>query len=217
MRSLHRAGRTNGLSIDTIKKRKLLEAEFKVFFGDIQLRAITLDDVARFRESWKMSAITARKKIERLRSFFKFCVDRDWIEKNPAAGLKLPKETVVRVSRTSRAELEKIESGDSPSLPREFTVKGIATGITAFVAGAAVDRASAAGTSVQLKWSRMDAEFIVPEHQKNGKPVKLPLHKDIISSLEKIPQTGNMLFWSGEGNAKSAVGDWANRTAPPAW
>jgi site-specific recombinase XerD len=30
----------------------------------------------------------AAKTLERLRSFFNFCLDSDWIEKNPAKALK---------------------------------------------------------------------------------------------------------------------------------
>lgn len=200
-------GEANGLSVDTISRHKLLKREFEAFFGDIQLRAITLDDVSRFRESWKMSAITARKKIERLRSFFKFCVDRDWIEKNPAKGLKLPKETTIQVKPYEPAELEKIEW----AIPL-FPAKGIygeknRERIKAFVA---VLRWTGLRIRdiVQLKWSRMDGKYLILRAQKNGKTVQLPLHADIISSLEKIPQTGEYVFWSGEGNAKSAVGDW---------
>ena len=200
-------GEANGLSVDTINRHKLLKREFEAFYGDIQLRAITLDDVSRFRESWKMSAITARKKIERLRSFFKFCVDREWIEKNPAAGLKLPKESVVRVKPYEPAELEKIEW----AIPL-FPAKGIygeknRDRIRAFVA---VLRWTGLRIRdiVQLKWSRMDGNYLILRTQKNGKAVKLPLHADIIASLENIPPVGEYVFWSGEGNPKSAVGDW---------
>jgi integrase len=200
-------GESNGLSSDTINRHKLLKRELESFFGDIQVRAITLDEVSKFRESWKLSPITARKKIERVRSFFKFCVDRDWIAKNPAKGLKLPKETVVRVKPYEPYELEKIEW----AIPL-FPAKGIygernRDRIRAFVAmlrwtGLRIR------DIVQLKWSRMDGKYLIVRTQKNGKAVKLPLHEEIISSLEKIPQTGEYVFWSGEGNAKSAVGDW---------
>ena len=56
-------GEANGLSVDTLNRQRLLKRQFEEFFGDVQLRAITLDDVSHFRESWKMSNVSARKKL----------------------------------------------------------------------------------------------------------------------------------------------------------
>ncbi len=46
--------------------------------------------VRQFRASWKDSPISALKKLERTRSFFKFCVDSGWMKENPAKPLKSP-------------------------------------------------------------------------------------------------------------------------------
>jgi site-specific recombinase XerD len=64
----------------------------ETFFADISLRAVTLDDLSRYRASWKTANITALRKIQRLRGFFSFRIARGWVEKNPAQGLTLPKE-----------------------------------------------------------------------------------------------------------------------------
>jgi site-specific recombinase XerD len=40
--------------------------------------------------SWKLNATSSAKQTERLKSFFKFCVDQKWIEDNPASPLKPP-------------------------------------------------------------------------------------------------------------------------------
>src|SRR5262249_19533795 len=42
----------------------------------------------------QMSAVTAGKKLERLRAFFRFAHDRQWVESNPAARIKPPKASV---------------------------------------------------------------------------------------------------------------------------
>ena len=72
-------------------KYKLLTRELKEEYGEISLRELTVDDLRKLRERWKLSAITASKKLERLRTFFSFCGSSGWIEKNPAKGVKSPK------------------------------------------------------------------------------------------------------------------------------
>lgn len=41
-----------------------------------------------FREAWTDGPGYAAKNVERLRAFFQFCMDRDWIVRNPAKALK---------------------------------------------------------------------------------------------------------------------------------
>jgi site-specific recombinase XerD len=43
-----------------------------------------------YRQSWKLNATSSTKQTERLKSFFKFCVDQKWIGDNPASALKPP-------------------------------------------------------------------------------------------------------------------------------
>jgi hypothetical protein len=53
-------------------------------------RALTVDEVRRYRETWELAPISARKKLERLRTFFRFCIDNQWMHANPAGGIKSP-------------------------------------------------------------------------------------------------------------------------------
>jgi hypothetical protein len=48
------------------------------------------------------------KKLERLRSFFKFCADRGWCSFNPAVGVKKPKAKFVQRMPFTDSEIEKI-------------------------------------------------------------------------------------------------------------
>jgi site-specific recombinase XerD len=41
-----------------------------------------------FRRGWKYSPLSAAKRLEYLRAFFRLCVDAGWLERNPAAALK---------------------------------------------------------------------------------------------------------------------------------
>jgi len=52
----------NGNSPATVDKYRLLQREFSLHFGTIEVRAITLAALDEFRLTWKMSNTTARKK-----------------------------------------------------------------------------------------------------------------------------------------------------------
>ena len=57
------------------------------------MREIAEFDVAllrEFRAQWRDAPISAQKKIERLRAFFRYGVENDWIPDNPARKLKAP-------------------------------------------------------------------------------------------------------------------------------
>ncbi len=74
--------------------RLLLEKHLVGWAGDNRIRFIAefrLTDVREFRASWNGAAITAAKKLERLRGFFRFCVQSKWMTENPAADVKPPK------------------------------------------------------------------------------------------------------------------------------
>lgn len=197
---------SRGLSPDTVRKFELLKAELVAMFGGIAVHMLTPDDLAKFREKWELKPSTARKKLERLRSFFKFCEDRKWIDSNPARPLKAPKETAIEKKPYDSAELEKI----AWAVPL-FPIKGIYAEknrerIAAFVA---VLRWTGLRIRdvIQLRRSMVSEEFITLRTHKNGKPVKIPTHPEIWNALEKL-KSGEYFFWSGEGNPKSCVGDW---------
>jgi hypothetical protein len=85
------------LSHETIRKYKLLERQMKTYGIERGLTIIAqfdLDMLSRFRATWKDGPRTSSKNLERLRAFFRFAHDRQWIETNPASKIKLPKVSV---------------------------------------------------------------------------------------------------------------------------
>jgi len=60
-------------------------------FGLRPVDGVSVDDLSEYRASWGMAPHSAHKKIERMRAFFRFCVDRGWIAENPAALVKVPR------------------------------------------------------------------------------------------------------------------------------
>jgi hypothetical protein len=199
--------RARGLSEDSVAKFERLKDELVAFFGTVSIASISPDDAARFRERWEGRPSTIQKKVERLRSFFKFCVDRDWIEKNQAKGIKYPRELWVPKKPFEKDEVEKIEW----AIPL-FPIKGIY--------GEANQSRIRAFTLV-LRWTGLRIRdvvrlqpnavrnsYVVLRAQKNGKPIKILVPQFVIDELRKIENGSGHYFWSGLGNPKSCVGDW---------
>ena len=198
---------SRGLSVDTVKKFELISGELSAEFPKWLVDRFTPDDLGKFREKWEVKPSTAIKKLERLRSFFKFCVDRQWCDKNPAAQLRAPKETTIEKKPYDNEELEKI----AWAIPL-FPIQGIygAQNRERIMAFVSILRWTGLRIRdvVQLKRSAVDGEFITVRTHKNGKPVKLPLKTEVVEALESLKNQGEYYFWSGLGNPKSCVGDW---------
>lgn len=186
------------LSPDTIAKFRRMGAELP----DCRIDALTADDIAKIREKWELKPSTAAKKLERLKSFFRFCENRKWLAENPAKGLRPPKEIAIDVKPYDNDELEKI----AWAIPL-FPIKGIYGEQNRDRLKSFVSVLQWTGLRirdvVQLKCGAVADGFITVRTQKNGKPVKLPLHPDVT-----FPENSEYFFWSGSGNPKSCVGDW---------
>lgn len=74
-----RDGEARNLSSASLGKYRLLTEELKTKFKERSVGSLTVDEVRRYRESWELAPISARKKLERLRTFFRFCIDNQWM------------------------------------------------------------------------------------------------------------------------------------------
>lgn len=89
-------------------KYRLLTKELTPFFPDRVVSGISVDDIWSYRESWGLASVTAGKRLERLRTFFKFCQQSGWTEGNPARLLKPPKANPALTLPFTKEEMEKI-------------------------------------------------------------------------------------------------------------
>jgi len=55
------------------------------------LSELDVKTLIEYRSSWQFAPLTALKKFERLRSFFRFCHMAKWMEENPTLAIKAPK------------------------------------------------------------------------------------------------------------------------------
>src|SRR6266571_378976 len=92
----------------TLYKYRLLFRQLQDFATVHGLPCITdfdIDWARRFRASWKNKNISARKKLEAFRAFFRFVHESGWISTNPASHLKPPRITEPPTAPFTREEV----------------------------------------------------------------------------------------------------------------
>src|SRR5262249_36591880 len=78
----------------TLKKVRVIFDQIRRFSTEHGLVFIKQWDVSlvrRFRESWLDGSVSAVKKLERTKAFFRYAHDSGWLNENPAAKLKNPR------------------------------------------------------------------------------------------------------------------------------
>jgi hypothetical protein len=100
--------RSRKLAYETIGKYELLGRELKQRFKGLDVAGISIDDLESYREGWKLSPVSAGKKLDRLKTFFKLCCDRGWRRNNPAASMKPPKGKQKPTLPFSDPEIERV-------------------------------------------------------------------------------------------------------------
>jgi integrase/recombinase XerD len=199
-----RDAEARGLRTASIYKYKLLFKQMKAFAENHGIRFLSELDVETlrtFRESWVNKNYSARKKLEALRTFYKFVHDSGWVATNPAILIKPPK----------------VE--DPPTLP--FTKDEFASVVKAcdkYPNGKNKIRLKALVLLLRYSGLRITDAVTLSKHQiedgilklrtaKTGTDIRVPLPPSAIKALNAI-KTTNYYFWSGASTKKSCVGDY---------
>jgi integrase len=200
------------LSEATIYKYSLLFRQLRDFGDDRGVRYLDEFDIRltrTFRATWKDSAISALKKLERLRAFFRFAHEAGWISENAALRLKNP-EVSPRPTMPFEPEgmIQILRACDQYTDNYGRTGQTNARRLRALVlllrySGLRI------GDGVTLPKDRIRDGKVFLYTQKTGVPVYLPLPAFVLEALETCPGTSaDHFFWTGESKKKSAVGDW---------
>ena len=83
---------SSNLNDATLHKYRLLRGRPSDFAGlrYTSLKELNIERLRAFRSTWKDDPRAAGKKIDRLRTIFRFCIDHQWLERNPTLSLKAP-------------------------------------------------------------------------------------------------------------------------------
>jgi integrase/recombinase XerD len=200
------------LGKETVGKYKLLKTEMEEAFGNTEVKRVSPDDLARYRETWKLAPISSRKKLERLRTFFRFAEERGWTRHNPALKLKAPIAKHTPKLPFSDSEMEKILWA-AEQYPELYPMSGdYGKKVKPFIlvlryAGLRIR------DCVCLKTSDVKDGKIFIHTQKTGTPVWVPIPKSVVEAVKLIKTFSSYFFWSGNGLPKSAVADWQRTLA----
>ena len=82
------------------------------------LKQLDTDVLRDFRQQWKDAPLAGRKKLERLRAFFRFANGAGWVSSNPALAIKPPLLHDNPTMPLDDDELEKIH-GELPGFVAE--------------------------------------------------------------------------------------------------
>jgi site-specific recombinase XerD len=185
-----------------LKRRLLSWCEEEGYSAVSALTVTRLDD---FRQTWQDGPLYATKNLERLRAFFQFCVDRDWIEKNSAKAVKAPQVDVVPTLPYTADEMTRI-------LAACDRYRGDKDRIRAFIL---VMRYAGLRISDTIK---LHADQRI-EHRlrlyttKTGQPVYVPLPPFVVEALEKIERPGHRYFWTGRAKLSTGRANWSRYLA----
>lgn len=200
-----------GLREPTLYKYRLLFRQLQDFAGDCgrtRLDQYDLPVLRTFRASWPNRNVAARKKLEALKAFFRFCSDSGWIQHNPAKNLKPPKTTEPPTMPFSREQVDRImaaceQYGSTRGRSEEISQRLHALVLLLRFSGLRIRDA------VTLRRDRVVNGKILLHTAKTGTPVYCPLPDFVVTELEMVRGTSmQYFFWSGEGKPKSCVGDW---------
>lgn len=199
--------KARNLSAASLGKYNLLTQELTHQFVDQPVSWISVQDLRDYRESWTLSPISARKKLERLKTFFRFCQESGWISANPAKPLKAPTAKLTPTLPFSDEEMEKIDWAIDL-----FRERGRHHGVHRNRIRAFVNVLRYSGMRIRdvvtLSREKIQNGKLILYTQKTGAPVFLPLPKVVVESLDKIDVGARFYFWTGNGAERTGVSIW---------
>jgi integrase/recombinase XerD len=201
-----------GLSQETIRKYKRLENQMKAFATKRSLTLLNqfdLNTLSQFRTTWADRPRAAGKKLERLRAFFRFAVDRQWVETNLATKIKMPEVADAPTMPLEPEEVKKLYAacdalaGEASKRSRLKALRLKTLMIVMRYTGLRMSDA------VQLAKHQVQGNAIKVSQAKTGVVVRVPVPDFVLIELAKTPMmTASRYFWSGNGDVETVAKDY---------
>ena len=196
------------LSPGTMRLYKLLFRQlisFATDYGISLANNMDLDALTKFRATWAVGPLTATKKLERLRSIYKFAVQRKMIDENFALALVGPKvkpsPTLPFIKEAMTQILKATDSDKVDPRAKAFILTMRYSGLRiSDVAALAVD---------SLKGNRLKLY-----QAKTGEPVSVLIPPNVAEALRSVQHRNpKYFFWSGASKISSITGFWRKKIA----
>jgi len=199
----------NAVKPSTLKQYKIILGKLNAFAKDkgyVFLTQLGVVQVREFRNSWTTySPRTSGKHIERLKRFFRWCVENgdNWLKESPATPLKSPKVGDTDVIPFTEEEVEKIlkacKAYTGPNQDRLVVLTnlmlatGLAIGDATMMSKNRITK-NGHGYSVELR------------RAKTGTAVSCPVSDEIAESV--IALDGETPFWTGKSDLEDLTKNW---------
>lgn len=180
---------SRNLNASTQRKYKGLVGSMRSFAQRRQAALIsdwTVELCREFRASWALAPRTASKQLERLRAFFTFCADNDWIPKNPSKKIKPPQIRPNPTLPFTDTELTKLFANLDTRSQVFFRVlrhSGLRI----------IDAA-------QLRPEKIIGGRLFLHTEKTGVPIFIPLPPELLTDLRELPLVGGSYFATESDN-----------------
>ena len=168
----------------------------------------------KFRAEWPNHNLSALKKLENLRAFFRFACEIHWVDENPAKNISNPKIADRPTLPFTREEMIKIlgacdRYGDNYGRTGQANARRLrALVLLLRYSGMRI------GDTVRLARDRINRNKLLLYTAKAGTPVYNVLPEFVVRALEAASYSNSRhFFWSVESKPKSAVGDWQRSLA----
>jgi integrase/recombinase XerD len=194
-----------GLRESSLYKYRLLFKQLDAYYqqrGLTFLSQLNVDELRRFREGWTNRNLSARKKLEHLRTFFRFCHDSDWLKSNPAKSIKPPKSDSPPVLPFADADMKKILGACPTHREPTRAVQLRAIVLLMRYSGLRI------GDAVTLARDRIQNGVLELRTAKSGTKVRVPLPPAVLDALQNIPRVNDYYFWTGVSKRKTITNDW---------
>ncbi len=206
----------------TVQRYRVLLGYLREFCGPATLAEVDTGLLDRFRlsrrradagEAAPLEPGTVRTEIIVLRTFFRWCHNRRWIEHNPAQAVRLPKETAIGTLPFDAAEVHRlIAACDQIANPTGIDTEYIRRRARALVYVLLYSGLRISDVAV-LRRDALDSKghLTIRHTQKTKVPIKVLLHADAVKALAALPARNPMyFFWTGESTLKTACSNLAS-------
>jgi integrase/recombinase XerD len=196
------------LAPETVRKRReLLEGKLLPFCegkGNERLAHLDVDVLRTFRASWPYSPLSARKRLEYLRSFFRFCHDAGWTDRNAAMAVKASKVEQNPTLPFNDQEIARIlDAARKLNTFGQYGPKIEPMVLLLRYSGLRIQDAAC------LERARLEGDKLFLYQQKTGNPVYCPLPPLVVEKLTSVKNDSErFFFYDGTSQPQSMVKSW---------
>jgi integrase len=174
------------------------------------LDQLTTPRLREFRASWKNSGLTSQRKHHRLNGFFDFCIENEWVTRNPAKRMKAVHVLPTPTDYFTPSEFAKIVDGTYAygewQGGRDFEHRALRLRALILLmrwSGLSILDA------VTLERTRLQGHRLLLYRHKTKVPVFVPIPSGVAEMMHDLPNSNpRYFFWSGNGDPHTAKKGW---------